>query len=213
LCCGLTVHEGVAEAAASLARGIADIAPWRVILAEAQGAEPPLAGMPAGGAGFTDLLASGAAAGLAPGATGAPPPASPPPASPPPASPPPASQTGNSPVAAPVAAPVAPALTVPSDHPRLRLVGVGRHPGRAAAGAMMAAELPSALAALRAEAEILVLIGAPLHRAPATASLARHAEAVVLFLHPGEDRRADTARAVDEIEATGSRLLGAVLLT
>lgn len=59
----------------------------------------------------------------------------------------------------------------------------------------------------------MLLIGAPIRHAPATASLARHADATVLFTHQGQDRRDDLARAVEDFAAAGCRLLGTVILT
>jgi Mrp family chromosome partitioning ATPase len=166
LCCGLGDHEGVGESSLALARALADMTAWRVLLVDTQGAEATLPDMPTG-PGFSDLIGGAAMEGPLAQATG---------------------------------------------HLRLHLVGPGTRPELIGADAMLAAELPGTLAALKKTADVVILIGAPIRRAAATASLARHVDATVLFSQLGRDRRDDLARAVADFAATGTRLLGTVVL-
>lgn len=167
LCCGLGHHDGVGPASLALARALADLTAWKVLLVEAQGAEPAMVGMPSG-PGFSDLV----------GGVG-----------------------------------LQDAMLAAGGPPRLQLLGSGTRREVIHASAMMAVEVPGVLAALRGVADLVLLVGAPIRTAPATASLARHADATVLFTHQGQDRRDDLARAVGDFSAAGSRLLGAVILT
>lgn len=166
LCCGLGDHEGVGANCLALARALADMTTWRVLLVDTQGAGAALPDM-ATGPGFSDLIGGAA---------------------------------------------MEDRFARASGHPRLHLVGPGGRPELIGADAMLAAELPGALAALRKAADIVILIGAPIRRAAATASLARHADATVLFSQLGRDRRDDLARAAADFAAAGTRLLGTVIL-
>lgn len=167
LCCGLGQHDGVGAASLALARALAEMTAWRVLLVEAQGAEPAMPGMPTG-PGYSDLVSG---AGLQD------------------------------------------SMLAAGGVPRLQLMGAGSRRELIPATAMLAAEMPGVLAALRGGADLVLLIGAPIRHAPATASLARHADATVLFTHQGQDRRDDLARAVEDCAAAGCRLLGTVILT
>jgi hypothetical protein len=98
-------------------------------------------------------------------------------------------------------------------HTAVRYLGIGTRPALAGPGALMSgAAAARAVAALRAEADLVCCIAAPLARSVATAGLARHLGAGVLCLHRGLDRRDDIARAVGDLAASGTRLIGTLLL-
>ncbi|MFN3643619.1 MAG: hypothetical protein ACK4TB_11960 [Gemmobacter sp.] len=108
-------------------------------------------------------------------------------------------------------APVAPGM-VRDAGGGLRRMGVGTRPALAAPGALMVGAVAAAVAALRAEADLTCLVAAPLMRSVGTAGLAKHARATVLCVHRGVDRRDTLARAVEDLAATGTRLIGTVFL-
>lgn len=94
----------------------------------------------------------------------------------------------------------------------VRLMGVGTRPALVGPGALLAAPVAGAVAALRAEADLVCLIGAPLRQSVGTAGLAKHAQATVLCVHRAVDRREAVVQAVADFAATGTRLIGTVLI-
>lgn len=94
----------------------------------------------------------------------------------------------------------------------LRMVGLGTRPELVGAGILMPVSVGAALSGLRAEADLLCLLAAPLSQSVGTASLAKHVEASLLCVHRAVDRRDVLAQGASDLAASGSRFLGTVLL-
>jgi len=109
-------------------------------------------------------------------------------------------------------APLTAAMLHATNQGPVQLMGVGTRPELAGAGSLMAASVGAAVAALCAEAGLVGLIGAPMRQSVGTASIAKHAQATVLCVHRAVDRRDTVVQAVADFSATGTRLLGTVLL-
>ncbi len=108
--------------------------------------------------------------------------------------------------------PVTPAMLHAAPDSPVQVVGLGTRPELAGANSLMAATVGSAVAALQAQTEILCLVGAPMRQSVGTASLARQAQTSLLCVHSAVDRREEVAQAVTDFGATGTHLLGTVLL-